>query len=519
MNILTNSNTVPNASDEKQVLPKNGLPQRIRHWQIEKKLGRGATAIVYLGRSLIDGSLVAIKQFSADLFQNNQHCAAYRKMMMNEANLVGKLVHPFILQTYSVGLEREQKYLVMEYVDMGNLEEFANKPNSLRLTEIIRLFFQCACALQYSDEIGIIHRDIKPANVLLQKNKVPKITDFGSSMMKGDDKNAISGVGSPAYMSPEQIREQTLNQQTDIYSLGVALFEIISGHKPFSASTQYETVFKILHEEPPSLSFYVKSSFPQILDDILNKALRKKQEERYQSWGEIIFDMSSLLQIVLPNEKKFNPVPAISAFDWLRNCSSLKMFDDNELWDLIENGAVYMVGVATRVAIVFQQTKEDYTDINNWDFEQENKDVPSTVSSHSFILSGALQVYEPDNKISILTSGDYVADIKYLPQAKVDDRVDGFSIDETLILTIEEAKINNIHPIVKNKLQTLIKISAETQRATKRKRHDKNQKVYTEEDIVDNKGITINKNAGKVVAAKSGEDFFDGNNEDENKNN
>lgn len=504
------SNTLIAKIDEKLILSKNGLPQRIRNWQIEKKLGKGATATVYLGKSLIDKSLVAIKQFSSDLFQNNQHAAAYRKMMKNEANLVGKLVHPNILQTYSVGFESEQKYLVMEYVEKGSLEDLVINPNQLGLSEILRLFFQCACGLQYSDEIGIIHRDIKPANVLLQTGNIPKITDFGSSMKKGDDKNAINGVGSPAYMSPEQICERPLNQQTDIYSLGVSLFEMISGHKPFSASTQYETVFKILHEEAPLISFFVKSSLPAKLEEILSKSMRKKQEERYQSWAEFIYDLSLLLQSMYKDDKKYKLIEDIVAFDWLRACSSLKMFDDNELWDLIQNGKIYSVGYATRFEVVHNNNiqEDEFANMNNWEFK-ESKNIPK-VSSHSFVLSGAIQVYDTDEKISVLTVGDYIADIKPLLNPKYGDRVDAYSIAQTVIITIEDEKINNIHPVVKNKLTTLIRLSAETQRAIKHIRHDKNQKVYTEEDLI-NSEISINKNAYKAVLTKDGDDFFDAN--------
>lgn len=482
-NPMLSPTLVKGNAEEEFVLLKNGLPQRIHNWQVVKQLGKGASATVYLGKSLIDKNLVAIKQFSTNLFQNNQHSTAYRKMMMNEANLVGRLIHPNILQTYSVGFESEYKYLVMEYVQMGSLDEKINKPNELGLSEIIRIFFQCACALQYSDEIGIIHRDIKPANILLQSSFIPKITDFGSSMKKGDDINAISGVGSPAYMSPEQICEQPLNQQTDIYSLGISLYEMISGSKPFAATTQYETIYKILNKEIPPISDFIKNTLPSRLIKILKRSATKKQDRRYQNWSEIIFDLSLLLDEIYSQKQKYLKIDQISAFDWLRQCSSLKMFDDNELWDLIEIGEIYQVGFGTQLEIDFNEPDiEALADMNQWTFESSSEQ-PSAFS-HSFILSGGIQVYNPDNKISVLISGDYLADLKPIITPKLNDQIDAYSIDNTVILMIEQQKINTIHPVVKNKLTTLINISAETQKAIKHKRHNLDQKVYTESDLI-----------------------------------
>lgn len=457
------------------ISPKAGetLPPRIRHWRIDKKLGKGATATVYLGKSLIDGSVVAIKQFSNDLFQNNQHASAYRKMMMNEAGLVGKIVHPNILQTYSVGMESEQKYLVMEYVDSGSLEDFVHSSHSLGLSELLRIFFQCACGLQYSDEIGIIHRDIKPANVLLTKDHVPKITDFGSSMKKGDDLGAISGVGSPAYMSPEQIRERPLNQQTDIYSLGISLFEMISGRKPFSMSSQYETIYKVLHEPAPLLSQFVQGGLHPDLDKILAKAMHKSQAERYQDWCDFIFDLSKILSKITSPAKKVRKVEEVEAFDWLRGCPSLKMFQDNELWDLIAVGSV--VAVACGMPVNMRQSSARPSVAIQEDCMRDSiaPQVSEPIRQHGFVLSGALQFYGSDRRISVFNAGDYAIEIEAMLEVSELTPVKSYTLANTVILNIPDASINSIHPVVRNKLATLIKVSGELQSKIQATRYSK----------------------------------------------
>lgn len=444
------------------------LPPRIRHWRIDKKLGKGATATVYLGTSLIDSSLVAIKQFSNDLFQNNQHAAAYRKMMMNEAHLVGKIIHPNILQTFSVGIESEQKYLVMEYVDGGSLEDCVNGTEALSLSEILRINFQCACALEYADEIGVIHRDIKPANILLAQGRIPKITDWGSSMKKGDDKNSISGVGSPAYMSPEQIREKPLNQQTDIYSLAVAMFELIAGKKPFSAQSQYETIFKILHEDTPHLGQFVQSALPSGLEEILHKAMAKNQLNRYLQWRGFLVDLSQLIVSLIPMEKRKIKIGEIEAFDWLRACPSLAMFQDNELWDLINVGEVSSMPCGIPITLHQPQNQSSAENIAD---ERAPVSAEPKVTTHGFVLSGALQCYGEDNCISILRAGDYGSEIT--PQLHNTDPLvfNGFSLADTVILAIDEEKIQHIHPVVRDKLNKLIKVSAELQSKVLSARH------------------------------------------------
>ncbi len=200
-------------------------------YEIIRKLGEGATSTVYLAYDPFADREVAVKLIFPDILKDPERGKLYRHLLINEASLAGRLVHPHIVQIYDAVIGEDESYIVMEYVPGGTLERYCSQDALLPVGRVVEIVFKCTRALEYANRLGITHRDIKPANILLTEMDAAdelaerggdiKISDFGACIQTDDDtRTQVLGVGSPAYMSPQQVREQVLNHQTDIYSLG-----------------------------------------------------------------------------------------------------------------------------------------------------------------------------------------------------------------------------------------------------------------------------------------------------------
>jgi serine/threonine protein kinase len=214
------------------------IHETIGKYPVTREIGSGATSKVYLARDPFADRDVAIKVFLFDKQADAQQERLLHKSFVAEAALAGKLNHPHIVDIYDAVVEPDRSYLVMEYVPGTTLEAYAEVSTLLPVSKVVEIVFKCIRALEYACRHGIIHRDIKPGNILLSQSGETKVSDFGASFQqKMQETTQISGVGSPAYMSPEQIRMEPLTHQTDIYSLGVTMYRMLTGRLPFVAST------------------------------------------------------------------------------------------------------------------------------------------------------------------------------------------------------------------------------------------------------------------------------------------
>ena len=261
-------------------------PQKqIGKYAIVREIGAGATSRVYLARDPFAERDVAIKVF---LFEEHADPVAERmahKAFLTESSLAGKLNHPHIVDIYDAVIEPHYSYLVMEYVPGVTLEAHSDVTSLLPPKKVVEIIFKCIRALEYAFQHGVIHRDMKPGNILLSERGEAKVADFGASFQhrKDFETTQLSGVGSPAYMSPEQIRMENLTQQTDIYSLGVVMYRLLTGRLPFQVSSHAGLAYAILNAEP-SRPATLRPELPALLDDIVMRAMRKDLSERYRSW-------------------------------------------------------------------------------------------------------------------------------------------------------------------------------------------------------------------------------------------
>jgi serine/threonine protein kinase len=309
------------------------MQKNIGKFQILRVIDKGATSTVYLAEDPFTGQQVAIKVALQAAFSDPLNGEKFQKMFINEASLAGKLRHPHIVSVYDAGVEDDQHYIVMEYVPGHTLERYSTPNKLLPYDDVIEIMFKCCSALDYAARHGVIHRDIKPANLLIVEGTDVKISDFGTALMENADHTQIvEPVGSPAYMSPEQIRGEKLTHQTDIYSLGVVMYRLLTGRLPFAGKSQPELLRKILQEEPPSL-YTLRSDIPQPMVMIVEKCLQKNPAERYLTWAELERELAlahNQLEV-----RSSEDVSDTEKFNTLRKLDFFHECTDVELWEVV----------------------------------------------------------------------------------------------------------------------------------------------------------------------------------------
>ncbi len=225
------------------------MKKRLGKYELVSKLGEGATSTVYLGRDPFAQRDVAIKVASPGILRDPEKGRLYTSLFLSEASLIGKLNHPHIVQIYDAVVAEDLCYIVMEYVAGGTLEAHTEPGRLLPIDRVVELVFKCTRALDFTYRLGIIHRDIKPANILLAGGSDIKISDFGAAIINpaSIERTQVTGIGSPAYTSPQQAQEQYLDHRTDIYSLGVVMHQLLTGKLPYTAASNFSMVYQIVH--------------------------------------------------------------------------------------------------------------------------------------------------------------------------------------------------------------------------------------------------------------------------------
>jgi len=308
--------------------------EKLGKYEIVRELGHGATSTVYLGRDPFAQRDVAIKVATPEALRDPERGRIYSHLFLNEASLVGKLDHPHIVQIYDAVVAETLSYIVMEYVQGGTLEDFTHHGRLLPVERVVEFVFKCTRALDYAYRLGITHRDIKPANILVASEADIKISDFGAAITaSGNDRTQVSGIGSPAYMSPQQVQEHPLDHRTDIYSLGVVLYQLLTGDLPFQASTSYNMVYQIIHAEPAKPSF-LRPELPPALDAIVARAMAKDLEARYPTWELFAHDLAQFARH-RPLKARQSSLADTEKFDILRAMPFFTLFPDSELWEVL----------------------------------------------------------------------------------------------------------------------------------------------------------------------------------------
>lgn len=310
------------------------MAEKIGKYEVIRTLGKGATAVVYLARDPDTGFEVAIKLIRFN-DENVTMSRRLRKLFQTEDSIGRRLDHPNIVRIYDAAIEADQAWLVMEYIKGQPLDAFCAINRLLPMHRVIGIIFKCCLALDHAFRQGVVHRDIKPANILITDDDEPKITDFGLALniQKNVDQDStfVMGVGSPAYMSPEQIKNYPLNQKTDLYSLGVVLFQLLTGRLPFRANNQGALVYKIVNADTPSVCA-LNPNLPAGLDPIIRKSLEKDLYNRYRNGADFAKDLSAVRYQMLEEDTTQQDG---EHFERLRRLSFFSDFEDVELWEVL----------------------------------------------------------------------------------------------------------------------------------------------------------------------------------------
>ena len=309
------------------------LSLQVGKYDIQKLLGKGATGTVYLAKDTFTGKEVALKTIEPEVFRDPEFGTVYRSQFVQEASLAGKLRHPHIVAILDAVVSEESGHIAMELVTGGDLSTHTVPDKLLPVADVLQIAFKCCGALEYAAKEGIVHRDIKPANIMIASGTEVKIADFGAAFLKKSQVVQTAAMGSPYYMSPEQIQSKELTFHSDMYSLGVVLYELLVGRRPFLADNLQALVNKIitLEPQPPSEQ---RADLKKEIDGVVLRAMKKAPEQRYASWTEFALEISKVGQVYMPA----GSIPDSEKYVALKNVPMLGTLADSELWELARAG-------------------------------------------------------------------------------------------------------------------------------------------------------------------------------------
>jgi len=373
---------------------------------------------------------VAVKLVSTSLFNDPERGKLYRKLFVTEASLAGKLQHPHICQIYDAVSDADQHYIVMEYVDGGTLEKFCVPEALLPIDQVVEIAFKCTRALEFAHEMGITHRDIKPANILHAGGTDVKISDFGAALISTGDSTQISSIGSPAYMSPQQVKEHPLDHRTDIYSMGVVMYHLLTGQLPFQASNNFSLIYQITGTEPQPPSAH-RPQIPQAINDIVRRAMARDLEHRYAEWEEFSVDLAAVFRGEAagggsrPREREFADS---DKFETLRALPFFENFSDAEIWEVAHISAWRQA--RTGDVIMKEGEHGDY---------------------FCLLADGQVKVTKRNKLLNLLRAGECFGEMAYLQKSAHTRGADVTVMSDCKIISVPTAKLEQASDACRHK--------------------------------------------------------------------
>lgn len=373
----------------------SSIPEKIGKYEVHKQIGKGSMGVVFQSYDPFIEKDVAIKLALSESLKDRESGEQYRKMFFNEAHTAGLLKHPNIVEIIDAGAEGDHCYIVMELVAAGEtLKTYCSPDKLLPLEQVIEIIFKCAKALDYAHRQGVVHRDIKPTNILITPDMDIKIADFSiAHVMTSDTTHTMpmGFVGSPRYMSPEQVQEDNITNQTDLFSLGIVMYELLTGKHPFMAESFSRLIHMIINEKPPPMRTY-RSDLPDILEKIVYHALQKSREDRYKMGLNMAADLSLSFDYL---EKPEQDIDAEEKMNIARSLGFFDDFSDAELWEIIH-------------ACSWQEFEPGTEIIVEGDIDD----------SFYIISSGSVEVFKNNKVIGLLQKGDCFGEMGYLAKTE-----------------------------------------------------------------------------------------------------
>jgi serine/threonine protein kinase len=369
------------------------LQDKVGKYELVGELSGGGMGIVYQAYDPFMDRFVALKlpKFHKDPSANGN----FQRLFYNETHAASMLHHPNIIEVYDAGIADEMHYIAMEYVSGGvTLKRFCHPDNLLPLELAVQMVVKAAEALDFAHRKGILHRDIKPSNILLKDDREVKLSDFGLSILLDPDMvdtQSTSLMGSPLYMAPERLKEEALTQHSDIYSLGVVMYELLTGRPPFLADSLGALAQQIMNKQPVAPSTY-RPNLPAKIDEIVMKAISKAPVERYHSMLDFGAEISECCDAM--NAPMDDGATELRT-EQLRSLSFFNEFTDTDLWELLRWST-------------WQEVIDGDVIIREGDIDQ----------SVYLIVNGHFEVMKREKAIAELTRGEIIGEIAFLAERK-----------------------------------------------------------------------------------------------------
>jgi serine/threonine-protein kinase len=379
----------------------------IGRYDIAKKLGQGSMGVVYLGEDPYIKRKVAIKVARPYPDQQDDEAQKYSKRFFAEVQSVGRLLHPNIVAIHDAGLHQNFYYLAMEYINGSTLDNFCTKDNLLPVSKVVEIIFSACQALDYAHSQGVVHRDIKPSNMMLTESGDIKITDFGIAHVQTDNSYTKGVIGTPCYMSPEQITDQAVDDKTDIFSLGCVLYELLAGKKAFPGDNHFAIMYKISTLEPDSI-LNIRPKTPPILDKIVRKALAKDTSVRYQSCMDFAYELRVALRGLTNTVKKSKIDDVI---DYVHQASFFENFTRSQVNNILKSSNLTKV---PKGKILLSEGEID--------------------DSFYIILSGKAMVRKNKKNIAVINRGECFGEMAYLAGGAREATV--FAVTDCILMKI-----------------------------------------------------------------------------------
>lgn len=308
--------------------------QNIGKYQILAELGRGANGVVYKAHDAIANRDVAIRVLHPAKFAHEDQRKNFNKLFLSTAAVTSKINHPNIVSSYDAVIEGDLHYIVMELAHGIALQAHVTVGHLLPIQNVIQLVFKCCATLEYAHGQGIIHGDIKPANIMYaqgldSKSSEIKISDFGTATLINS--NYMRATDIPTCISPEQAAKGQITHQTDIYSLGVVMFRLLTGQLPFAGGDSFSYVNNVIHEAPLNIRD-LRPELPEKLATIVQRMMDKNLGNRYSAWAEVAADLASCATVV-QNETKI--IADSEKLEALTKIPFFEDFSEVELWEVL----------------------------------------------------------------------------------------------------------------------------------------------------------------------------------------
>ena len=406
----------------------------IGRYEILRKLGQGSAGAVYLGRDPYIERQVAIKVYRLPDDTGPEEIELYQKSFFVEAQSAGRLMHPNIVAIYDADLYQGLYYLTMEYVDGATLKRFCKPNNLLPVEKVLKIVFSLCKGLEYAHQNGVIHRDIKPSNIILGSAGQAKITDFSIAYVKKSKSTLVKGlVGSPCYMSPEQIKEELITEKSDLFSLGSVLYELLTGVKAFGGDNEYAILYKIVNEDPTHI-LELRPELPKIIGDILSKALAKDPSQRYQCSMDFAYDLRLALRSLKDTPKESQDIELLN---YIQDLPFFNNFTESQMNKILSASNLTKV---ERYKTIIEEGEVD--------------------DSFYILISGQVIVRKGDKDVAVLEKGQCFGEMAYLTGEARSATI--ITKNECILLKFSSTLLNRLSKSIqllffKNFTQTIIR--------------------------------------------------------------